>query len=279
MKKIIFVLLAVLMLSFLFTGCGKPSANNGATSEDNASAEDVVDAEDDVDAEEPTEIPADNGASSSGSMVADSYTAYIEAKGVVIGKISEGLSSNPDTAFTALSMLGVTMVDLAIIPVSFFGLGQQSVEMGLSMFGATDVKYTENGNSYSVTYTDEEGVTYNFSGTYDAAADVLVCTATTDGKENIYSEYHKTSFGYVGQYYFLNEDGTTSIYLVAVDGENGTIGISTAPGKPAALTGSEGPDFPTSCTEWYNVTGLTITGVTSDGTELNFEYTPTATEE
>ena len=103
------------------------------------------------------------------------------------------------------------------------------------------------------------------------------CGRTVDGElEGVQPNVVcKTAFGYVGQYYFLNDDGTTSIYKIAVDGEDGTIGISSIPGKPAALTGSESADFPKVCEEWYSVTGTTITGQTLDGTDLNFEYTPT----
>ena len=31
----------------------------------------------------------------------------------------------------------------------------------------------------------------------------MVCSATADNKENLYSKYRKTAFGYVSQYYFL----------------------------------------------------------------------------
>lgn len=263
MKKMTSLLLAVLMLAVLFAGCSPKS---------------------------PVDLlPADNGgaqtsyeSTSTGSPVSDSYTAFMNAKNAMSSKLMEGLSNNPETAFTALALLGVTTVDLALLPVSLFGLGQVSVEGGLRFFGATDVKYTENGNSYTVTYniTDQDGNVQKlvFSGTFDAAADALVCTGSTDGKEDIYSEYRKTSFGYVAQYYILNDDGTASVYMIAVDGDNGTIGINTASGKPASLTGGEGVDFPKSCAEWYSVNGTTITGKTSDGTELNFEYTPSETE-
>ncbi len=279
MKKIVPLLLAVLMLSVLFAGCGP--AQNAADllpADDNVAVEESPDTPADEPADEPADVPADNGGAVSGGTASESYTAYMEAKNAVITKLTDGLSSNADAGMAVLSFMGVAMIDLAILPASFFGLGQESVQMGLAMLGGTDVKYTENGNAYSVTYTDEEGKKYVFSGTYDAAADALVCTGSTDGSDDIYSEYHKTSFGYVGQYYFLNDDGTTSVYMIAVDGENGTIGISSDMDKPAALTGSEAPDFPKACAEWYSINGTTITGKTSDGADLNFEYTPTEIE-
>ena len=69
--------------------------------------------------------------------------------------------------------------------------------------------------------------------------------------------------------------GWSGIYSMPVDGEDGIIGISTTPGKPEALTGSETADFPKACSEWYSVKGTTITGKTSDGLELSYEYVPT----
>ena len=209
----------------LFAGCGKPSASEfdqpGQSSQPAAGGQE-------------TQAPA----AGSGN-VAESYTAYLEAKNAVLTKLTDGISNNPDTVMAALSFMGIAKVDLAALPASLFGLGQEAVSAGLSMVGATDVKYTENGNSYTVSYSDEENNAYVFSGTYDPAADALTCTATKNGTESISMEYRKTAFGYAGQYYMLNDDGTAEIYMIAVDGENGTIGISSATEKPAALTGSE----------------------------------------
>ena len=257
MKKTMCVLIAVLLMASLFAGCGKPTA-----SQSDQSAGGIE-----------TQVPA-----AGSSTVAESYSAYLEAKNALLTKLTDGLSNNPDTAMAALSFFGITMVDVAALPVSFFGAGQQAAEIGLSVIGITGVKYTENGNSYTVSYSDEENNAYVFSGTYDPAADALTCTATKNGTESISMEYRKTAFGYAGQYYMLNDDGTAEIYMIAVAGENGTIGISSATEKPAALTGSEAADFPKACDEWYSIQGATITGKTSDGAEISFEYTPSESE-
>ena len=277
MKKMISLLLAVLLLGVLFAGCGGPGAAP-SSNDDVSDPVDLLPEEDETPDDEPADVPAGDSASGTGSGVADSYTAYLDAKNLMISRLADGLSNNPETAFSALSLLGVTMADLALMPVALFGLGQVSMEAGLAFFGATDVTYSENGNSYTVSYADKEGIQYDFTGTYDAAADALVCTAKTNGVESIYSEYRKTSFGYVGQYYFINDDDTTSLYQLAVKGEDGTLGVSTVSGQPAALTGGESVDFPKACAEWYSINGNIITGVTSDGTQLDFEYTPSATE-
>lgn len=280
MKKFLFLALAMLMLAAMFAGCGQAPANSTQGNSDEPAQNSDVVSSDPSAADEPQE-PAvdDNTAASTGYPLTDSYTAYTEAKGAVISKLTDGLGNNADSLSAAFTLMGVAMVDVAMLPVSFLGLGKEAAEMGLSMLSAEDVKYAENGNSYSITYTDSEGVVNEFSGTYDAAADAFACSSKTDGKENFYSEYRKTPFGYVSQYYFINEDGTTPLYQFAVSGEDGVFGVSSSQtAQPAALTGSEAADFPTALPEWYSITGSTITGKTSDGEELNFEYVPSATE-
>ena len=44
--------------------------------------------------------------------------------------------------------------------------------------------------------------------------------------------------------------------------------------RPAPLTGNEGADYPKAAKEWYAITGSTITGLTADGKQINFEYVP-----
>ena len=272
MKKVLCMLMAVLLLVVVFSGCGGPTKPDPVPKNDNESLNEST-----VSKETPavSEVAGGSSDTDNGANLAESYAAYLEAKNAVIVKITDGLSNNPDAGMAVLSFLGIGMTDLALLPVSFFGMGQETMEMGLSMMGATDIQYTENGNNYTVTYSDKENKKFTYSGTYNPAIDALTCTVTENGAESTYSEYRKTTFGYTGQYYFLNEDGTTSIYMIAVNGEDGIIGISTTPGKPAALTGSEAADFPKACSEWYSVKGNTITGKTSDGLDLSFEYVPT----
>ncbi len=279
MKKFLILTLAMLMLAVMFSGCGQAPANNTQESPDAPvqSSDDESGVSAEVDPQEPA--GADDTVPSTGYPAADSYTAYMNAKNVVLTKLSDGLGNNADSLSASFTLLGVAMVDLAILPVSYFGMGEEAVTMGLAMFSNEDVKYTEDGNSYTISYVDSNGVANVFSGTYDAAADAMVCSATADGKENLYAEYRKTPFGYISQYYFVNDDGTTSLYQFAVNGEDGTLGVSTSQAtQPAALTGSEAADFPAALPEWYTISGSTITGKTSDGTELNFEYVPSATE-
>ena len=87
-------------------------------------------------------------------------------------------------------------------------------------------------------------------------------------------DYRKTSFGYIAQIYSVDEDGATVVFKLTLSGKNGAVGISRESAEPPALTGSETIDFPKQCPEWYSIDGDAVTGVTSDGRELSFVYTP-----
>lgn len=274
MKKFLSLLLAVMMIFVLFAGCNGAGQSNTDETE-SADQEETETAEISETAEVSEPVTVESAISSSGSPVVDSYTAFVEAKSAMVTRLTDGLSNNEATLWASMSMLGVVMVDLYLLPVAFFGLGEEAAVAGLAFFNASGVQYTENGNSYTITYSNEEGSVSSLTGVWDAAANSLVCTGSTDGVENIYSEYHKTSYGYISQYYFLNDDGTASLYIVTVQGEDGALGISATPtGKPAPLTGSEPIDYPTTLPEWYAINGMTITGVMSDGTAVDFEYVP-----
>lgn len=259
MKKYLSMLLAVLML-LVFAGCGGPPP---AVTGDDIAGGDLADNDDTGNA----------GGSATGNAVSDSYNAFITAKGDMFNKLSEGLSNNPDTAFSAFALLGVAMVDLSLVPVTVFGLGNEGAAAGLAFFGASGIEYSESGNSYTLSYKDEEGKTFSYQGTYNPAADSLVCTASENGTEVVSMEYYKTSFGYVAQYFVSGEEGNT-IYQISVSGQDGVIGIIESAAKPAALSGSESADFPKSSAQWFAISGNTITGL-SDGADISFEYTPT----
>lgn len=268
MKKLISILLAVFVLSTVFAGCGGPPPVNGGQPIDKP----TVNIPDDT-PDEPIIKPDDISAPTTGNPVSDSFTAYNKAKTDMVSRLSDALISNEDTLFVSFKLLGVITIDLTLVPASLFGFGQEGVASGLSMFGGTNVQYTENGNNYTIKYTDAEGKVISVNGIFDAASNSLITTITEDGVEIVYSEYKKTSFGYIGQYY-INSEGSGLIYQISVKGNDGFVGISEGVAKPAALTGGESVDFPSGCSEWYAISGSTVTGKTEDGTALSFEYIP-----
>ena len=259
--------MVIILIVLMLVNCGgnAPSGGDKPDDEEKPGVESQSD-------EQQQDVASDTpGAPANAS---ESFGNYIEAKGELIGIITDALTNNPGTELDSVSLLGVTMVDMALLPASSFGLGQEAAITTLGLLGAEDVVYSENGNQYSVKYRNAEGKQFELQGVYDKAADALKCTSFTEGKEDLISEYRKTSFGYVGQVYVIGEDGSTYVYQLAVSGKDGAVGISEVSAKPSALTGNETIDFPKQCKEWYAIKGNDFTGVTSDGRELSFVYTP-----
>jgi len=259
-------LTAIILIVLLLVGCGGNVPSGKNEPEDEGKSEEVV---------QPGQ-QQDEGSDKAGSPAnaSESFAAYSEAKGELVTILTDALAKNPGTEMNSMSLLAVALVDLAVIPASCFGLGEEAATMALGMMALKDVVYSENGNQYSVKYTNAEGEQYELQGVYDKAADALRCTSLFDGKESLIWEYRKTSFGYVGQFYVTNEDGTRYVYKLAVSGMDGALGISEASAAPPALTGSETIDFPKQSTEWYAIKGDAVTGLTADGKEISFVYTP-----
>jgi len=267
-------LTAMILIVLLLVSCGgsitsgkdkadtesKPEATAQRNEQQNAKSEQQQDKVSDV--------------SAPPSTAGESYGAYIKAKGELVTALSEALATNPGTELDSMSLIGISMLDIALIPASCFGLGQDVANSTLGILGVEDVAYSESGNRYSVKYRNKEGEQCELQGEYDKATDALKCIAIVDGKESLISEYRKTSFGYVGQVYAINEDGSTYVYQLAVSGKDGAVGISQASELPPPLNGNETIDFPKQCQEWYTLKSNVVTGITSDGKEISFVYTP-----
>ena len=274
MKRIIAVFITVLMLTASAAGCAKAKDAVIDTAEEAAIA-----ASGEVDEAVADVAEAATDAAQSGDETASAfYSAYMDAKSEVLNKITEGLSNNPETLMTAMSYLGATLSDLYMLPALYFGLGETSVAAGLAMMGAKDVTYDEQGNTYTVSYKNSDEKETKLTGTYDKGKS-LVSVGTTDGKEDVFSEVYRTSFGYVGQFYYIGDDGAATLYQFAVSGTDGVISMETDVSRPAALTGSEAADFPKAAKQWFAINGMTITGVDADGNPVSFEYVPTESED
>ena len=270
--QFLYQLTAMIFIVLLLVSCGG-KATSGDEMNDKGQSEAVEKPDKQQDANSGSQdIGSDN--SGSPATASESYSAYIQAKGELLTRLSDALASNPETAFSSMSLLGISMVDLALLPASSFGLGEASANMALGFLGAEDIVYSENGNQYSVKYKGEDGSNYELQGEYDKAADALKCVSLVEGKETFTSEHRKTSYGYVSQTYVINDDGSTYVYQLTATGTDGVVGMSKVSEKPSSLTGSESIDFPKQCQEWYAIDGNRVTGVTADGNEISFDYTP-----
>ena len=279
MKKLLSFALAFLMLAFVMTGCAK--TNDAASQAASDAVSDAVTAAENGDtaeaakaAEAAVEDVQQNGADS--DTASAFYSAYMEAKSDVLSPLMDALGNNPDTMMSAFSFLGITMSDLYLLPAMYFGLGETSVATALAMMGAKDVTYSEQGNQYTVTYKDSNDKTATLTGTYEKGKS-LIAVGSTNGTENVFAETYRTAFGYVGQFYFIADDGTATLYQVAISGKDGVFGVITGGQRPSPLTGNESADFPKSAKEWYAISGDIVTGMTAEGKSISFTYVPSET--
>jgi len=271
MKKYLSLALVFVLVVSLLTGCAKAKdAAEAAVSDAVSTAVETEEA-----AMEPEAAQSADGSDS--DTASTFYSAYIEAKSAVLDRLMDGIGSNPDTMMSAFSFLGITMSDLYLLPALYFGLDESSVAAAMAFMGAKDVSYSAQGNNYTVTYQDSDDKEAKLVGTYDKG-NSLLAIGTTAGTENVFAETYRTAFGYVGQFYFLSDDGSATLYQVAVSGQDGVFGITTGGARPAPLTGKESVDFPKSASEWYAIFGDNITGLTAEGKSVNFTYVPTENE-
>ena len=269
MKKILSLAMILLMIAFTFAGCAKAK---DAAEEAVSKAIEAAKSGESMESAAQEAVQSIQGNSDS-DTASEFYGAYIEAKSAVLDRLMDGIGNNPDTMMSMFSFLGVAMSDLSLLPAMYFGLGETSVATALAMMGAKDVTYNEQGNQYTVTYKDSNDKTATLTGTYEKGKS-LVTVGSTDGTEDVFAETYRTAFGYVGQFYIIADDGTASLYQVAISGKDGVFGIATGDPRPAALTGNEPADFPKSAKEWYAISGNNVTGMTSDGKSISFTYVP-----
>ena len=267
MKRFIAVFISLLLFASVLSGCAK--AKDAAMD----AADEAVGA-----AQEAVSDTAGNAPAGDADTASAFYLAYSESKSAVVSRLMDGLGNNPETTMSAFSFLGATFIDLYLLPATYFGLGETSVATALAMMGGKDVTYQEDGNHYTVTYQNSEGKQSVLKGTYDSGKSLL-CVGSTDGVENVFSETYRTSFGYVGQFYTISDDGTSSLYLFSVSGQDGSVGIVSSVDRPAGLTGGESADFTSSAKEWYAVSGNTITGVNAEGKSIQFDFVPSENKE
>ena len=273
MRKLLAVLMVVVLAGVSLVGCGgsgsKDSGSGTATGSGSGAAAGTG---------QSNQSSGGADATISSELPSEFYSKFNEAKYKAIDRLSEGLSNNETTVFEAMSILGLIFVDLENLPATVIGQDQVAVETALGVFGAKDLKYTENGNNYLITYANDEGESHEFKAEWNPAAQSLICTNTVNGKMLSQSEIFKTSFGFISQDYVISDDGTAAIYQLAVQGEDGVVGIYEPAEMTIALKGSESYDFPKTAPVWFAITGNTITGLASDGSQPNFEYTPSKTE-
>lgn len=279
MKKSIAFLMAVLLLSTLLTGCGtkaenQPQPENELTDPENGT-------------EDPTREPAEqpNNGTNSGaingtaSTLSDAYTAFSDIKYIVFDRITTSLAESEEGAMTSLELLGVSLLDLLLIPLAMMGMDEVSMEAGLGFLQATDIDYQVNGNDYTLSYKDSEGKVWSFDVKYKISGkDWMQCTLNQQEAESLYFEYVKTSYGYAAQYYSYGAEEDALYAISALNNYDGIIGVSATADKPMTLSENISPDFPKQCESWYSVQGDKGEAISADGTTFTFTALPAELE-
>lgn len=261
---------SILLICLLLVGCGKPS---------NASNDSVKPADN---ATETTDNSAGKTKdSSTGAPIAqsdkprnlsESYTAYITVKGDFSSRLSDGLSEAQSAA--GLDLLGISLIDLYLVPILAMGVDETYAQSALSYFDFTGIKYTADGNHYTLNFTDAGGIPTVIETTYDSAKDAASSEVKQSGEKAVILEYTKTSYGYATQYFIKNGDGTYAIYKGTFYNEkDGIIGLTNnAAAQPASIVGGAevSKDFPKDCSSWYEINGTAGTGKDYDGTTFEF---------
>ncbi len=240
MRKIVILVMA-LALVFSLAGCAtvKPQASEpgGAASEEPAGVSAAVSGEPEAAESAAPEVSAPADAPSDPSS---SYSAYITVKGNAYDRINKKLEANEELYMSVgMSLFTVSMVDLALIPLTVVSLGEGS-EAALEMLGMTDAKITNNGNDYSLTYSDPENGSVTMTCKYDPATDSVQSTlADATGKEAMFFEYVRIGGGYASQYYMDNGDGTFTLVTSFInETDTAAFGIQSADAQPASIFGN-----------------------------------------
>lgn len=183
-----------------------------------------------------------SGGNFSSNAPAAAYEHYVELKGQAYDLISESIGEHPELVFSAgMALLGVVFIDLALIPLTL--IGTEGSEFALALLGMEGFEIKQNGNVYTMTYSNGEGESMTQTCEYDPATDSMQSIMSVSGSssDSMVFEYVKSGNGYVSQYVTSNEDGGNySVIKMYFDGNNVAIGldeVSSVPGSIFKKTG------------------------------------------
>ncbi len=208
-------------------------SNEDVAQGDSSDSQDAVDNFEE-DADEPL-MPASNPS--------DGYDNYLTVKGDAMDRLTEA-SENADSMMTVtMGLLGISMVDLSLITLTAFGEDLQASEMAMGFLGLQNVEITGNGNDYTITYIDADGVDVQQTCKYDPQKDQMTSTiVNADGTVAMFFEYVHNDDAYAAQYYYPVDD-TYQIIRSYFDMDNiAAFGIFAASEQPGSIIGQTGLD-------------------------------------
>ena len=217
MKKFLTVTL-VAILCFALVGCGNSSTDNSKSKEndknDNEDSNTVV--------------------SSSNTTWSTFYTEYAKVEGNISDKISNAIdaeeSTNMDYIWAALNSLNGS------IPLAFtydFFTGDETViKSTFSIFGYTDISYSENGDTAKLTGKNSDGEDIEYILKYDSNSCTAELTVKTGDSIAIVSIYCKDNV-YAKTYY--NEEETNTYLELYSKGDSIKLSYGDNGTKPESL--------------------------------------------
>ena len=139
-----------------------------------------------------------------GTTPADSYSAYLEMKSKAIENLTDNIPE--ENYVLPMELLGFTMVDLTMIPVTFCGLDE--VERSGLSFLYNNFTYDYKDNKCILTFEDENGKT-RYETLYDSNREAMQTKVFVNDNLTFINEYIKYQDGYAAQYYLDNEEKNT----------------------------------------------------------------------
>ena len=276
MRKILSLILVLIFLAGIITGCAGGKSHTTAPSKANNQNESEAGSTQNTSAENSGKSTEQGKAT-----ISAGYNAYKQARDAFDQYTLE--QSARDEVF-AVSYGLVCAFDLKIfeyvLPLVFIGesinsTGRYDEAMETTMLQtgwADDAKLTDNGNgSFLVTGTSIDGGAMSIRIEYDPGRDDLRLEAQKDGEPALLFEYAKNGGGYAAQYYFKAITGhdfsgakeQMCVYRTIFGGQNGSCarfdGIDAEPETLLGGVPSE-KDFISGATHWFTIANGEFTG-------------------
>ena len=276
MRKLLSLILVLILLAVIITGCAGGKSHTAAPSEANNQNQ--------TEAGSTQNAPAENGGKSTQqgkSTVSAGYNAYKQARDA-FDQYTLEQSARSEVFATNYPLVCAFELEVFeyVLPLVFIGesinsTGRYNEAMETTMLQtgwADDAKLTDNGDgSFLVTGTSSDGGAMSVRIEYDPDRDDLRLEAQKDGESALLFEYAKNGGGYAAQYYFKAITGhdfsgakeQMCVYRTIFDGQNGSCarfdGIDAEPETLLGGVPSE-EDFISGATHWFTIANGEFTG-------------------
>lgn len=278
MRKILSLILVLILLAGIITGCTGEKSQAAAPSEANNQNE--------TEAVTAKNSPIESGRKSTEAekqkpTISVSYNAYKEACDAFDKYTLEQSHSHEVVSiqYGLVCAFELKIFDY-VLPLHFIGesvntLGHYDEAMETMMMQkgwAEDAKLTDNGDgSLLLTGTSVDGGAMSIKIEYHPDRDDLRLEAQKGGEPVLLFEYAKNGSGYVAQYYFKTITGYDSgvakeqmcVYKTIFDGQNGSCarfdGVNSEPDTLLGRVPSE-KDLISGATHWFTITNGEFTG-------------------